>query len=148
MNNWLAYVGILLSIAVVTALNSLSRRRTAAKRRSILGQRPSISDDEIYARYFAQFGLRKDVVLRYWHDAARILKVPPDRLRPSDRFEKELAPDKLIGSLDDPLDELVQYALSTAKRKGKAIDLANVKTVEELIRELGTLDVDGPSTRI
>ena len=40
---------------------------------------------------FLGANLPKDMVLELWNEVATLLRVPPGKLRPSDRFDKELA---------------------------------------------------------
>jgi hypothetical protein len=65
--------------------------------------------------------------------------MPPEKLRPPDRFEHELAPSDFWASLDDAREDLARYGMAHAKRAGVKIDLRGTKTLDELIRQLAAV---------
>jgi hypothetical protein len=110
------------------------------KRQAEFGGREALLSEEIFARYYADSGLDMNVVVRLWNECAAKLKLPPEKLRPSDRFDRELAASDFWASLDDPREELARYATAHAKLFGMTIDLKGTKTLDELIRQLATVE--------
>lgn len=53
--------------------------------------RPTLDWGQIYAQFFAGTSFPKQLVCELWLEVARTLRLPPGKLRPSDRFDKELA---------------------------------------------------------
>jgi len=115
----------------------VSRRR----RQAIFDGRESLTADEIFVRYYADSGLVKSVVVRLWSECTAKLKIQPEKLRPTDRFEHELAASDFWSSLDDPREDLARYAMVEGKRFGVTIDLAGIKTLDELIRRLAAVEM-------
>lgn len=85
---------------------------------------------------------QKDLVVGIWNDCACLLKVPADRLRPTDRFDRELSAYDFSASLDDPKDDLFRYIRSREKHFGTAISLEDVTNVGELVLRLAKLERD------
>jgi hypothetical protein len=110
------------------------------KRQAEFGGREPLAAEDIFARYYGDSGLNKDVIVRLWNECAAKLRIPPEKLRPTDRFEHELAVSDFWASLDDPREDLARYAISQAKRFGVVIDLKGTKTLDELIRQLATVE--------
>jgi len=133
-------VAMLFGVAAGVWSYLVSRR----KRRAVFGKREAIPAEELYARYYASSGLSKDVVMRLWSECARTLKIPAERLRPTDRFDAELSPSDFWSSLDDAREDLTKYAITAAKRRGAALDLETIKTLDDLIRQLAHIDQAPP----
>lgn len=114
------------------------------KRRNVFDAREPLASEEIFARYYVDSGIGKDVVMRLWTDCARALKVPAEKLRPTDRFEDELSASDFWASLDDPKDDLAEYAMALAKRRGTTLDLKATKTFDDLIRALARIEGEAP----
>ena len=97
-----------------------SRRRVRASR---IADRQSLSFDDLYAHQFEGRG-SKTHLRNAWDYVAHTLNVDPTRLRPSDRFDKELAPAKgypvedELGDLEDKLKEL---GFSARANEGSAV---------------------------
>jgi len=83
----LEYVGIVLFAIVVMWLQRLSYRRWRHRR---FKKREELSLEELYQQYFSGTEVAKDRFTVLWTYAAGVLELPASRLRPSDRFEKEL----------------------------------------------------------
>jgi hypothetical protein len=105
----------------------LRRRRAMAA----LNARESLSDDEVHRRYYASAGLQKDVVLELWHEVAVTLRVPPDKLRPEDRFGKEVG---VYWITSEALDELASKGRKRGKASGLDVDLEKIGTVDGYIK--------------
>jgi hypothetical protein len=94
---------------------------------------------------FFPSALPKQVVLGLWNECADKLRIPASQLRPTDRFKQELAVANFWASLDDPRDDLAHFVRKFVKERSAGIDLANVKTVGQLVDQLARLEVGGPS---
>jgi hypothetical protein len=90
----------------------------------------------MFAQYYANTGFEKGIVVRLWQECARALKIPEEQLRPTDRFDVELAAVDIWASLDDTREDLAAYAMSQAKRAGATIDFKTLETLDDLIRQL------------
>jgi hypothetical protein len=102
------------------------RRQLALKK--LLAREP-LDDDTVYSRFYA--GLPKGEVLRTWHDVADTLRVPADRIRPEDRFGKEIG---AYWITSDELDALASKGRKRAKELGLTVDLQKLSTVDEYVR--------------
>ena len=101
-----------------------------------LGSRTMMSGSEFYERNYASAGLPRELVLELLDGLGNALEVPPGLLRPSDRFQVELAPLKGWGAMDDRLD---LYDLMTRVEKKYDIKLrpSEIETVDHYIRSIG-----------
>lgn len=94
--------------------------------------RPDLSLDQIYSDFFAQRNLPKNQVCELWREVAESLRLPPGKLRPTDRFDQELAPPKGWEHDDEILD--VQWAAERRlKKTGIKADLSQVKTLADYV---------------
>lgn len=116
------------------------------KRQTTFGNREPLAAEQIFARYYCDSGIEKSVLLRLWNDCAASLRISPERLRPTDRFEQELAASDFWASLDDPQEDLARYATAHATRFGTTIDLKRTRTVDELIRQLAAVEAQRPAS--
>lgn len=108
-----------------------ARRRW--KRRARFAGRAVLSDAEIFAQFYAQSDLRPEAVAKYWNEVGRLMRVPAGRLRPSDRFDVELAP--VAGAeMADEIEELGEFFDDERQRLGLSVNLKQMKTLDELIR--------------
>lgn len=126
---------IALGVCVVVALvwSVFSRRRF----RGLMSARREIPFDSIFTEYYAPVGIDCDEARSVWDGIARALNVPAGKLRPTDRFGVELAPDAGWG-YDDCLG-LVEDALrEAAARKQVIVDLKSLSTVDDCIKALCT----------
>jgi len=121
---------IVLSCAVTASITSL----VLAKRRSrqLFDDRASLSDEEIYGQV-AESGLPRPLVLELWREVADELHLPPDKLRVTDRFGRELGGYWITS---EELDALSRLAARRARRLGAGLDLAEIKTLGEYVRRL------------
>jgi len=104
-----------------------------SRRRERIAERESLSEADIYDRFYRKTGLSRAAVLKYWNEVARWLRMPAGKLRPSDRFDVELAPVK-GAELDDEIEELSDYLEEEKTQLGINADLAQLKTLDDLIR--------------
>lgn len=62
------------------------------KRQRVFGARPSVPPHDVFDGCYARSGVDRAQFLSLWNECARILEVPPDVVRPADRFNVEFAP--------------------------------------------------------
>lgn len=125
-----------LAIGGLSMLMLWSRRRRAL---TVLNGRASLDDDAIYTRYYTEAQLPKTLVLQLWHEVAETLKVPVAKLRPEDRFGKEIG---TYWITSDDLDALATKGRNRAKTLGLTVDFEKINTVDAYIRCLAKT---GPS---
>jgi hypothetical protein len=121
---------------IVVLLISLGLIVRATKKRNIdtaLAAREALTDEEIYRRFYASLGLNKTEVIELWHEIAEILRVPAERMRPSDKFGKDIG---TYWITSEELDILSTAAQQRAKLRGLTIDLASIKTVDDYVKRL------------
>jgi hypothetical protein len=92
-----------------------------------------MSDEAIYSTYYAESGLPKERVREVWNEIAFALKVPGDKIRPTDAFGKEIG-SYLITS--DEIDTLFEAAQKRAAVLGIAVEFSRIRTVDEYVRRL------------
>jgi hypothetical protein len=122
-------VGALVVVACGVAI-PWRRRQLATKK---LLMRDALDDESIYSRFYASSGLSKSEVLRVWHEIADSLRVPADRLRPDDRFGKEIG---AYWITSDDLDVLAEKGRKRANELGLSVDLSKLSTVDAYVRHL------------
>jgi len=131
MSMWIAAIAAVALAAVGVAVRSGKVRQSL----SVLDTREALSDDEIYQRFYAASGLSKAAVIDVWHEVARVLRVPAERLQPTDRFGKDVGVHWITS---EELDALGAVAQERAKRQGLAIDLASIETVDDYVKRLAS----------
>ncbi|WP_417069866.1 hypothetical protein [Niveibacterium terrae] len=129
MSMWIAVVGA----AALVAVGFVIRSKKARQSLSALETREALSDDEIYRRFYAASGLSKAAVIDVWHEIACVLRVPAERLQPTDRFGKDIG---VHWVTSEELDALGVVAQERAKRQGLTVDLALIETVDDYVKRL------------
>lgn len=129
MSMWIAVIAAVALAAVGFAIRSRKARQSL----SAFDTREALSDDEIYRRFYAASGLSKAAVIDVWHEVARVLRVPAERLQPTDRFGKDIGVHWITS---EELDALGVVAQERAKRQGLTVDLALIETVDDYVKRL------------
>lgn len=83
MTSWL----ILLPIAAGVAMCIFLAHDIRARK---FRNREAVPFDQIYSSNLQSSGVPKDLASELWSEAARTLRIPATKLRPSDRFDREL----------------------------------------------------------
>lgn len=121
-------------VAVVIAGHVLMEWDARRKRQRVFGVRTPAPPIEVFEAHYAHLGVERTQFLSYWSECARILEVPPDVVRPTDRFSVEFAPAGFFDGLGHPLDDLVHFALRGRHRDRAAVAALNrIKTFGELV---------------
>jgi hypothetical protein len=126
---WIAAMGAIALAAVGFAFRLRKKKLSLAA----LDQRESLSNDEIYRRFYIGSGLSKEAVMDVWHEIARVLRVPAGHLRPTDRFGKDIASHWITSEELDVLGVVVQ---ERANHQNLTIDLVSIETVDDYVRRL------------
>ena len=91
--------------------------------------------EQLYTTYFGAGVVSRERFEFLWNAVAATLKLDPNRLRPSDRFDTELSP--VEGHLvEDELIDLTEFYVNECNRMGIAAD-SKPQTLDEFIRLLG-----------
>ena len=124
-------IGIFLAVHIVIfVVRNFGRIR---RKRQRFADRPALPCDRIYQTYFAESGLDPIDVQESWTELANTLKLDPQRLRPTDRFDRELGPVAGTTKLDE-LDVLeVVLAIRVRTLGLQAVD-QTLETLEDYIR--------------
>ena len=94
--------------------------------------REALSPDDIYERYFAGTGMPRERVVAVWLEIAQLLRLDAGKLRPSDRFDSELAP--VEGHLVE--DELSDIEDLLHRRFGRKYRECLPESMDDLVRLL------------
>src|SRR5438552_2763504 len=122
-----AVIGALVAGGVL-AWNFIPYRRRLER----FADRDDLSLDGIYSQCFAAQNLPKGLVLELWNEVAAPLRVPPGKLRPPDRFDKELAPVK-GWELDDDTIEVYWAAKRRLTKLGVNADISAIQTLQDYV---------------
>lgn len=94
--------------------------------------RSDLNMDQIYAEFFASKNLPKELACELWNEVSGSLQLPPGKLRPTDRFDQELAAPK-GWEYDDDIVEVQWAAERRLKQSGTKADLSRIKTVADYV---------------
>ena len=130
MPGWIEVLG---GVVVVGLAGWVSRGFFHGKELSRLNQRASLGNDELYSQYYATSGLSKDSILEIWNEIATTLELPPEKLRPSDRFGDDIG---LYFMTSDHLDTLAELGEKRARTRGINVQFENLATVDDFIKAL------------
>jgi hypothetical protein len=129
----LVLTGVLAIGGSAVVASALFSRR---ERRRRFGGREYLEPEEIYSRYYRDTGLTKELVVRVWEECAETLSVESGKLRPSDRFDRELAGLDRLRLTQDDASRLLEDASLKARQARVAFESDTVATLDDLIRQL------------
>jgi hypothetical protein len=132
-------IGVLVVVGAVLAWNFIPHRCRLER----FADRDELSLDSIYSQFFTVRNLPKELVLELWNEVAVPLRIPPGKLRPSDSFDKELAPVK-GWEFDDDIVEVHWAAERRLKRIGVKVDYSNVHTLGDYVEFFCRLELAKP----
>lgn len=124
-------VGVALLITVVVYL---FRKKKIAKASTLVDSRESLSFDEIFQNFYSSGEFDKTKVMELWGEIAQTLGVSEEKMRPTDRFGKEIGV-YLITS--EELDALAILAKKKATKNNLIVNFRELTTVDEYIRKFG-----------
>lgn len=102
--------------------------------RSTILSRDDVSPEVVHREHYASDGLDRDLVVEILTHVAGELRVPVSKLRPTDRFEVELAPAR-GDAWDSGMGILLLDLQRMAKRRGVRVEGAIV-TVDDDVRAM------------
>lgn len=103
------------------------------KKTARLANREDLPFDSLFQQYFQESGIPRETAQALWQDLAETIELPPSRLRPTDRFSEELAPEKGF-EFDDPTTALAQRLKQRHKKAGvPSPDLSQIETIYDYI---------------
>ncbi|WP_112187736.1 hypothetical protein [Ralstonia sp. GX3-BWBA] len=114
-----------------------SRRRNNLR---ALASRESLSDIEIYKQFYAGDKFDEAAVRSVWNEIAETLRVPADKLRPTDKFGADVGAWSITS---EELDTLGELAAKRAALQGKEVDIASLATVDDYVRAFAANAVHG-----
>lgn len=97
-----------------------------------LREREALSPTGFYDQYYADSGLDQETVVELLEHVADELRLPSGKLRPGDRFSKELSPGEADG-WDSGYGVLIFELQSLAKERGIAVN-RRVDSLDDYIR--------------
>jgi hypothetical protein len=118
------------AIAVGGGAELLHRKHRQASLHA-LSERESLSDIEIYKQFYAGGNFDEVAVRSAWIEIAETLRVPADKLRPTDKFGTDIG---VWFITSDELDTLGELAAQRAARLGKEVDVSAIATVDDYVK--------------
>jgi hypothetical protein len=122
-------------IIVVLAITVLffSQRAMYREKERAFASRHDIGPDEFYDSFYRESGLPRQGVVELLREVSTETGIPASKLRPQDRFGRELAPVR-GWEFDDGIGILEWNVQRRAKRICRPIDLKQVRTLDDYIR--------------
>jgi hypothetical protein len=113
--------------------------RNAVRKRAIrFSDRPDMSVDEFCSTYYKDSSIGKETISKVLGVISEAIEVPAGKLRPSDRFDAELAPVK-GWEYDDCIAHVDSFVKDKRKKAGVS-DVEQLHTVDDLIRYVARLE--------
>jgi hypothetical protein len=94
--------------------------------------RPNMRTEEIFLKFFSECRLDPADFEAVWDLIAFHLGIPAGQLRPTDRFDSELKPEKGAELLDE-IEDLTVFVRAEAEKRGKQFDLYRLHTLSDLV---------------
>ncbi|MBT2336216.1 hypothetical protein J7E49_20160 [Variovorax paradoxus] len=130
-------MSILIAVGVallITVIGYLFRKKKIAKASALVDSRETLSFDEIFQNFYSSGEFDKTKIMELWGEIAQTLGVSEGKMRPTDRFGKEIGV-YLITS--EELDALAILAKKRATKNNLAVNIHELTTVDEYIRQFG-----------
>ena len=130
-----SFVGLLLAIFAVYII---TRYFDVAYKKKIsrFSDREELTTEEIYNKYFSDKGIPKDAMIRLWDELADCIELPKGKLRPMDRFDRELAPEKGF-EYDDPINGVFYLMKKKSQKYGLKLEYEKLETIADYIQFFG-----------
>jgi len=132
---WIAFSIVMLG----TIIALIFGQRTAIRKRRLRFQgRSDMNEEEFFSAYYKEAGIVKETVFEVLRQVADATEIPATRIRPSDRFDRELAPVK-GWEFGDGIVEISWFVKREMKKAG-VHKPAQLQTVDDLIRYVARLE--------
>lgn len=120
------------AFVVIRKLETREKKRLE-KKRARFADRPPLLLEDIYETHYKDANFDFVSFARFWKELASLLNLDPTKLRPTDRFDEELAP--VDGYLaEDELVDIAEMYRSRRKRTGQPSQRDLPQTLDELVR--------------
>ena len=129
-------VGLLLVLVAVTIGAIFYDRLVLRARARKFSHRKRLSEAEIHARYYAHSDFSPAELAAVWSVVARIVLIDPQLMRPTDRFEIELAPTIWTDSSDSETSDLFMYLGLACDQSELRWDPTTVVTIDDAVELL------------
>jgi len=141
-NTLAAIVGGVVMVGSVVAL-LIGQRDEKRKKLLRFQDRPEMSEEEFFSIYYKESGIAKEIVSEVLMEVSNAIAIPAAKIRPSDRFDYELAPVK-GWEFGDGIVEIDWFVRREMKKAG-VHKPAQLQTVDDLIRYVARLATqEGP----
>jgi len=127
---------LLFLVAFIFAYQGMLKRKKLR-----FDKRRDIDEEEFYQTYYKESGIPKETVSRAIKFVSTAVDIPVSKLRPSDRFEVELKPEK-GWEFGDGLAEITWLIEENEKKKGNNLSLPLMTTVDDFIRYVAESSVE------
>jgi hypothetical protein len=128
-------IAVLASILWMLLFSSGYIQRQKLKR---IEKRARLDPEEFYGQFYAQSTIPKTIVISALSEIAKATEVDKELIRPTDRFDRELAPAKGWEQLDDGSLDLITYVQKLGHTAPKP-DFQNIHTVNDYIQLVATV---------
>jgi hypothetical protein len=141
--NWGFFVYVLFFAPIFYYATTLYPRKKRAEK---IQHRESLSPEEFYDKFYKDSKMPKEAVIDVLRFMKKNLFMPIDKLRPYDRFDKELAIIKELEVLRSDIDDFSEatYQRLSHTAQNKHINLEKVfketKTIDDYIRMFITIE--------
>lgn len=126
---------ILIAIALVAAI--VWGRHVLRKRKKRFEGRDEIALEEFVRRYYSDSVISTGLIDEVLNKVSQFYQLPKGVLRPSDSFDKELAP---VENFQDPIIDINWYINALIKQRGyKDCDISGINTIDDLIRLVASI---------
>jgi hypothetical protein len=141
------YWAVLALVTLLVAVIWVWEQKTRRGGRPVYRERPDMSIADLHQRYYSGSKVTVADLEKFLGEISEQLGVAVPRLRPTDRFDKELAPTR-GWEFDDPLGALTLIARRELTANGLDPDLvANIYTVDDYVRiRSGCSSREGPAS--
>ena len=127
------YVVLILCALGIAAISVVMRQRLPLKLERFTG-REHLPIEHIHDRFYPGYDMGRFIEL--WKEVASVVEVPPELMRPTDRFDQELGPVKGF-EISSEMDDLVEALIRRCKRQQLDYRHVKVETVDDYIRLFG-----------
>jgi hypothetical protein len=126
-------------VAIVVAVYFIGGYAMAPRLRATrFSKRSDEAYENIHREFFASKGVPEEIGRTLWLEAAQALRIPATKLRPSDRFDKELSYSLKIFPFVDLNDDFFATVVHRLKQRKLPSHVAkNWKTLGEYVVGLG-----------
>jgi hypothetical protein len=126
-----AIVGAAFGGALLYGLYWEKERR--AEKTTRLSERDSAPLESIYNEFYRHLRVNERDFEYLWKEIGALLRLEPERLRPTDRFDGELRP--VEGKeISDELEDLYDFLESLSESRGKTFEPRTYNTLDDVIR--------------